>query len=57
MSQNNVTQRKPDTHTKTDKASVQTYKQPDGSIVVTKGRCGGQGKGKPGGRFAGKETV
>ncbi len=47
----NVTKKKPDTHTKTDKASVQTYKNKDGSITVTKGRCGGKGG------YAGKEKV
>lgn len=53
----NITKKKPDTHTKTVKATVQTYKNTNGSIIVTKGRCGGRGKGKPGGRYAGKETV
>jgi len=53
----NVTKKTPDSHTKTDKASVQTYKNDDGSITVTKGKCGGQGKGKKGGRYGGKEKV
>lgn len=52
-----VTNRKPDTHTKTNKASVQTYKNENGSITVTKGHCGGKGKGKSGGRYGGKENV
>ena len=53
----NVTKKKPDTHTKTSKASVQTYKQKDGSITVTTGKCGGKGKGLAGGRYTGKKTV
>ena len=52
-----VAKRKPDTHTKTDKATVQTYKHGDGRITVTTGKAGGAGKGKPGGRFGGKKTV
>ena len=53
----NVTSRKPDTTTKTGKVTVHTYKNDDDSITVTKGKKGGEGKGKPGGRYGGKENV
>ena len=52
-----VTHEKPDTVTRTEILSVQTYKQSDGTIVVTTGRCGGPGKGKEGGRYGGKFTI
>ena len=52
-----VTSEKPNTHTKTRRASVQTYIGKDGKITVTTGYCGGSGKGKPGGRYGGKQIV
>ena len=52
-----ITNRKPDTYTKTSKATVQTYKHKDGTITVTVGKSGGKGKGQPGGRYGGKTTV
>lgn len=54
---NNVTRLKPNTITKTDKVSIQTYINPDSSITITKGKVGGKGKGLPGGRYSGKEIV
>lgn len=54
---NNVTKRKPNSHIKTSKASVQTYVNSDGTITVTTSRCGGDGKGIKGGRFKSKQTI
>ncbi len=50
---NNVTNRKPDSVTKTNKASVQTYVNSDKSITVTTSKCGSERKGG----FVSKKTI
>jgi len=54
---NNVTDRWPDTCTRTNKPTVQTCKLKGGKITVAFGKSGGKGKGKPEGRYGGKTTV